>query len=123
MMSNAHGRSICTWVTGSLCTLDDPVVPNTVYNKLLEQQTKNSANPIPAGVKSWVRSELVYVRNLQVVCAKCVRRMRKDDDAFCRLIYRFTVNKMILKYQSGQNNRQHDELKRKEGIARYNLNR
>ncbi len=27
----------------------------------------------------------------------------EDDDAFCRLIYRFAVNKMILKYQSGRN--------------------
>ncbi len=37
----------------------------------------------------------------------------EDDDAFCRLIYRFTVNKMMRKkYQSGRKtrtNERHDE--------------
>ncbi len=52
----------------------------------------------------------------------------EDDDAFCRLIYRFTVNKMILKYQSGRKHgatKRHDEaLKRKgeggSGLANLN---
>ncbi len=46
-----------------------------------------------------MRSELAvkiyesFVRSVQQV---------EDDDAFCHLIYRFTVNKVILKYQSGR---------------------
>ncbi len=44
----------------------------------------------------------------------------EDDDAFYR-VYRFTVNKMILKYQSeaARTNEQHDETsEREKGIAR-----
>ncbi len=40
----------------------------------------------------------------------------EDDDAFCRLIYRFTVNKMILKYRTRaktRTNERHDETSRK----------
>ncbi len=47
----------------------------------------------------------------------------EDDDAFCRLIYRFTVNKMIPKYQSGRKHElyeRHDETsERGRGIVRY----
>lgn len=91
-----------------------------VYNKLLEQQT-NSANPIPAGVKSWVRSELVLRQDLPESFVRSVQQV-EDDDAFCRLIYRFTVNKMILKYQSGRKHElTNDMMKRAkgEGIVRY----
>lgn len=91
-----------------------------VYNKLLEQQT-NSANPIPAGVKSWVRSELVLREDLPESFVRSVQQV-EDDDAFCRLIYRFTINKMILKYQSGRKHElTNDMMKRAkgEGIVRY----
>ncbi len=57
-MSNAHCGSICAHERAAETPLyiDDPwSYQIRVYNKLLEQQT-NSANPIPAGVKSWVRS-------------------------------------------------------------------
>ncbi len=43
----------------------------------------------------------------------------EDDDAFCRLIYRFTVNKMILKYQSGRKHELtniYDETSEREGM-------
>ncbi len=39
----------------------------------------------------------------------------EDDDAFCRLIYRFTVNKMILKYQSGRKHELNDMMKQAKG--------
>ncbi len=76
------------------------VVPNTGIYKLLEQQT-NSANldtrrgEIMVRVRAGIASRLPesLVRSAQQV---------EDDDAR-RLIYRFTVNKMIPKYQSGRN--------------------
>ncbi len=46
----------------------------------------------------------------------------EDDDAFCRLIYRFAANKMMLKYQSGRKHElTNDMMKRAkgEGIVRY----
>ncbi len=45
--------------------------------------------------------ELVLRQDLPESFVRSVQRV-EDDDAFCRLIYRFTVNKMILKYQSGR---------------------
>ncbi len=75
--------------------LDDPERSTTTppgICKLLEQQT-NSANPIPAGgeimgagprIGVRQRFTLSFVRSVQQV---------EDDDAFCRLIYRFTVNR------------------------------
>ncbi len=79
------------------------------YNKPLEQQ--NGANPIPAG-EIMVRSDGIRV---------VVRSGATEDDDACRLIYRFTVNKMILKrYQSGLNTNQLTMMKRaeREGIVR-----
>ncbi len=71
-----------------------------VYNKLLERKQTNSA--VPAGVKSWVRSEVGIASRFAELFVRSVQQV-EDDDAFCRLIYRFTVNKMILKYQWGEN--------------------
>ncbi len=119
MMSNAHGRKhMRTWITA----FETPVhwdlnlggSYQMQYNKLLEQQT-NSANPIPAGSGVGIASR--FTRSFSEV-----RNRWKDDDAFRRLIiYRFTVNKMILKYQSGRNiELTNDMMKRAsvEGIVR-----
>ncbi len=62
----------------------------------------NSANPIPAGAKSWCVRSWYCVKILPESFVRSAQRV-EDDDVFCRLIYRFTVNKMILKYQSGEN--------------------
>ncbi len=46
----------------------------------------------------------------------------EDDDAFCRLIYRFTVNKDDTKYKirtKTRTNERHDETSEREGIVRY----
>ncbi len=43
-----------------------------------------------------VRSELVLRQDLPESFVRSVQIV-EDDDAFCRLIYRFIVNKMILK--------------------------
>ncbi len=80
-----------------------------VYNKLLGTTDEQRANPIPVGVKSWA----VRVGNASdlpefVSAAKQV----EDDDAFCRLIYRFTVNKTILEIiirAKTRTNERHDE--------------
>ena len=124
MMSNAHGRKHMHMNNGQFQTLyigrPGGSYQVRVYNKLLEQQT-NSANPIPAGVKSWVRSELVLREDLPESFVRSVQQV-EDDDAFCRLIYRFTINKMILKYQSGRKHElTNDMMKRAkgEGIVRY----
>ncbi len=60
-------------------------------------------------VESWycVKIYESFVRSVQ---------QAEDDDAFCRLIYRFTVNKMILKYQSGRKHElTNDMMKRAKG--------
>ncbi len=78
-------------ITGSLkpCTLDDPEGrTKSEYNKRLEQQTNSATR---CGVKSWVRSSCVRPPPSHV-CAEVTGG--EDDDAFCRLIYQFTVNKM-----------------------------
>ncbi len=101
-----------TWITGSLkpCTLDDPeVVPNTVYNKLLEQQTNSATRYLQGWNHGCGR---VSVRqDLRVVCTKCATEWKMMMHRN-RPIYRFTVNKMILKYQSGakaRTNERYDE--------------
>ncbi len=43
--------------------------------------------------------ELCASRFARVLLQSGTAKM-EDDDAFCRLIYQFTVNKMILKYQN-----------------------
>ncbi len=112
MMSNAHRRKAYAHkITGSLkpCTLDDPEgqPASGVYNKLLEQQT--NITRYLQGAWSAVRVSIAWV----TVCAEV--QQVEDDDAFCRLIYRFTVNRMILKYQSGRTrtNERHDRGRRK----------
>ncbi len=74
--------------------MDDPeVVPNTEYIiNYLEQQT-NNANPTCRGEIMGAVGVGIASR-YESFCAKCVQQV-EDDDAFCRLIYRFTVNKMI----------------------------
>ncbi len=71
-----------------------------------------------------MRSELVLRQDLRVVLCRSVQRV-EDDDAFCRLIYQFTVNKILLKYQirtvkTRTNSERHDETKKGEGVVRYN---
>ncbi len=86
---------------------------------LLEQQT-NSANPIPAGEIMGCGRVGIASRFTRVVYCEVMQQV-EDDDAFCRLIYRFTVNKMILKYQSGRKHElTNDMMKRAKGrIVRY----
>ncbi len=64
-MNNRQFETLAHWTT--------PEVVPLVYNKLLEQQT-GSLNPIPAGVKSWVRSELILRQDLpESHCEVCNR--------------------------------------------------
>ncbi len=56
----------------------------------------------------------------RVVCAEVCNRWKMMMLSVV-FIYRFTVNKMILKYQSGRNtrtNERHDETSEREGIVR-----
>ncbi len=63
---------------------------------------------------------VVLRRNLPRVFVRSVQQV-EDDDAFCRLIYQFYSCKMILKYQSGQNTNNLNDMMRasEEGIVRY----
>ncbi len=94
-----------------LLYIDDPE-GRTKYgdNKLLEQQT-NSANLIPAGWKSWVRSELVQVKIYPSrLCEVCNKWKMICFLSF--LSYRFTVNKMIPEISiraKHRTNERHDE--------------
>ncbi len=83
---------------------------------MLEQQT-NQRNPIPAGVKI---GAVELVRALpESFIAKCATG--EDIDAFCRLIYRFTVNKNDTEIIRGENTGQRTfMMKRAKGrIVRY----
>ncbi len=96
MMSNAHGRKHTHVNNGSLkpCYIDDPE-GRTKYGYIINRwNNTNSANPIR--VKSWcgparLRQDLPESR--KEVC----NRWKMMALA---VFYRFTVNKMILKYQS-----------------------
>ncbi len=92
------------------CTLDDPEgqYQTLVYNKLLNNRRTALTRYLQGEIMVAVRLVLRQ-RFTRVVCAEV---QQVEDRCFCRLIYRFTVNKMILKYQSGpktQTNERHDE--------------
>ncbi len=57
------------------------------------------------------------------IASRLLRSVQQvEDDAFCRLIYQFTVNKMILKYQSGRKHELTNDMMKQakgEGIVRY----
>ncbi len=94
MMGNALGGGIAHMITGGFeaCTLDDPGVAAKyeVYNTVGTTDEPNVTDT--CRVKSWVRSELLS-RFPSRLCRNYYGRWRRTDDAFCRLIYRFTVNK------------------------------
>ncbi len=82
----------------SLLTLDDPEGHYQIdyiincWNNRRTALTDTCRGEIMGAVKVGGRQDL---RSRLLKCATV-----EDDDAFCRLIYQFTVNKMILKYQS-----------------------
>ncbi len=45
---------------------------------------------------------------------RSVQRL-EDDDAFCRLIYRFTINKMMRNINQGENTNNNDMMKQAKG--------
>ncbi len=84
MNENGQFETLAHWTLGSLYL-------ERVYNETVGT-ADGPALTIPAGVKSWVRSGLVLRRYEGIAFGtKIITWRTEDDDAFCRLVYRFTV--------------------------------
>ncbi len=103
-MSNAsRAEDMRTWITGNPGIGRPGGSYQIRYNKLLNN--RRTVNLIPAGVKSWVRSELVLRQDLPKSLARSVHRWKMMMLSVV-LSIGFTVNKMIPKYQSGRKHEQ-----------------